>query len=204
MLLLFLMSLLYATEPVGEPEVFPAIQPIRPDDPLLGPEGARFQMVVWSDIECPFCARIFPQLVERVRAATDLSLRYKHYPLNAECNPDMGSSYHVHACRAAALTSCAGAMGRFYELAPVLFAEPGLDGRRLKRAERRAGLDVQAMEACVASGAPTQDIRQDVEDARAVDLTGTPTLILKDGAGPWVKIRGVEALDALLAERRAR
>ena len=187
-----------------EPKISADLQPIRPDDPRLGPASARFTMVVWSDIQCPFCARLFPQLVERVEASKDLNLYYKHYPLHVDCNPDVMSSYHEHACRTAILTSCAGALGRFYEFAPSLFAEPGLDGGPLKKAIRKAGIDLKAFSSCIEGGNPEQDIRLDVEDARGVQLTGTPTLIIRDqqARGPWEQIRGIEALDGWLAERR--
>lgn len=194
----------FFTAVAEEPKIRADLQPIRPDDPRLGPAQARFTMVVWSDIECPFCARLFPQLVERVQGSQDLNLYYKHYPLHTDCNPDVGSSYHANACRAAVLTSCAGALGRFYEFAPALFADPALDGAPLKKAIRRAGIDLKAFSGCIEGGNPEQDIRWDVEDARGVDLTGTPTLIVRDqqSRSPWEQIRGVEALDGWLAERR--
>jgi protein-disulfide isomerase len=85
------------------------------DAPVRGPEGAAVTLVVFSDFECPFCAKMAQTLKElegelggRVRIA------HKNMPL----------PFHPHAEPAARAALAAGQQGRFWEMHDRLFGTP--------------------------------------------------------------------------------
>lgn len=65
-----------------------------------GPENAAVDIVVFDDLECPFCAKMHAQLFPALlnRYGNDVRIEYKDFPL----------SQHPWAMRAAVDTSCVG------------------------------------------------------------------------------------------------
>lgn len=55
---------------------------VQPDDPSLGPASASVTLVVFSDYQCPYCARLEPVLTElRARFPDHLRIVWKDLPL---------------------------------------------------------------------------------------------------------------------------
>src|SRR5439155_899326 len=64
--------------------------PVRPLSELTSPDchrkgepGAALAIVVFSDFQCPFCVQAFRDLHELVRSRADVSLVFRHFPLDA-------------------------------------------------------------------------------------------------------------------------
>jgi protein-disulfide isomerase len=56
--------------------------PVSADDPMIGPKNARVTIVLWSDFQCPFCARVEPTLAHlRDDFGKDLRIVWKDNPL---------------------------------------------------------------------------------------------------------------------------
>ena len=158
--------------------------PVRPPSELTTPEchrkgepGAALAIVEFSDFQCPFCVQAFRDLHDLVRSRPDVSLVFRHYPLDASCNSHVARSPHPDACLAACAAECAGRQGRFWEYHDVLFENnEHLERESLFRYARELGLDVKTFAACLDDPATRARIGEDVEAAARVGVNSTPTL----------------------------
>jgi protein-disulfide isomerase len=155
------------------------------DAPVRGPEGAAVTLVVFSDFECPFCAKMAQTLKElegelggRVRIA------HKNMPL----------PFHPHAEPAARAALAAGQQGRFWEMHDRLFAHPReLSDAELLQHAAALGLDVARFRADLGSPSIRERVERDRQQAAALGVTGTPTLFINGklvaGAQPLAAVR---------------
>ncbi len=161
-------------------------------------DSAPVTMVVFADLECPFCRRAH-ETVEKVRAKYGDRLRYvfKHRPL----------SFHTRALPAARAALCAQQQGRFWELHDLIYTQyETLTDDVLARFAREAGVTLGAKgadwRACLASDAVTQRLAADAALARSVGARGTPTFFINGrklaGAQP------LEEFELLIDEELAR
>ena len=175
---------------------------LRSDDPARGPAGAKLTFVLFSDFQCPFCARVEP-IVKQVEQTYPGAVRvvWKHQPLPA--------SMHPQARPAAEAAEAAREQGKFWEMHDRLFASQRTLGAELyTAAAREIGLDLARFERAVAGHAGSARIDEDQKQAQAVGATATPTFFVNcrriEGAYPFDSIKPileeeVKKADALLA-----
>ena len=175
---------------------------LRADDPSRGPAGAKLTFVLFSDFQCPFCARVEP-IVKQVEQTYPGAVRvvWKHQPLPA--------SMHPQARPAAEAAEAAREQGKFWEMHDRLFASQRTLGAELyTAAAREIGLDLARFERAVAGHAGSARIDEDQKQAQAVGATATPTFFVNcrriEGAYPFDSIKPileeeVKKADALLA-----
>jgi protein-disulfide isomerase len=137
-----------------------------------GDAKARIAMIVYSDFQCPFCAKfareVLPTLQDKYVRPGKIQLVFRHFPL----------SIHPLAQKAAEAAECAGRQGKFWEMHNALFSEP----RRLAAADLQTHaaalrLDLHGFERCLAGEAATK-VLADVEAGKALVVRGTPTIFL--------------------------
>lgn len=143
--------------------------PLRGDEPVRGPRFAPVTVVVFSEFECPFCAKVVPTLnALRTQYGNDLRLVFKHNPL----------PFHKHANAAAQLAIDAfkrrGNAG-FWAAHDLLFAhQKALDDQSLSGYAQQLGLNPTATMATVKAGRYDKVIDQDQMVADNFKATGTP------------------------------
>lgn len=135
-------------------------------------------IVMWSDLECSFCARQLPTLL-RVAGAYpgDVAVSYRHYPL----------AMHAQASLAAQASEAAAAQGKFWPfVSHILASTRRPEVAQLMEAARAAGLDLVAFKRALARGTHKAVIDDELAIARTLGLSGTPALIINgtlyDGA----------------------
>jgi protein-disulfide isomerase/uncharacterized membrane protein/thiol-disulfide isomerase/thioredoxin len=144
--------------------------------PSWGPADAAVSVVVVSDFQCSYCRRLQASMAgleerypERVRWS------FVHYPLDKSCNPHMSRDMHPRACAAAVAAQCAHHQGRFQAFHDQLFLNQRyLEDADLRVHAERVGLDLAAFDACVTGSEALQEVRQDIELAHGLGITGTP------------------------------
>ena len=164
--------------------------------PIRGDGHAPVTIVVFSDYECPFCARsegTLHALMEQYGGKVRLA--WKNHPL----------PFHASARLAAKAAVAAGEQGKFWEYHDVLFAhQDALDAASLERYAKDLGLDVDRFRrAMVDPGAEAAVAADDTEAARH-GVTGTPTFFVNGrkilGAQPLAKFQA--GVERALAETR--
>ena len=99
-------------------QVLPASKVKIPDvtsvDWVNGPADASATFIVYTDLQCPFCAEADPIINAVLKAfPNDVRLVFRHWPL---------VSLHPNALQAARAADAAGKQGKFFEMADFLFS----------------------------------------------------------------------------------
>ena len=131
-----------------------------------GPENAPVTITVFSDFQCPYCARLVPTL-DQVMAAYPLQVRlvFKQFPL----------SMHNFAKPAAMATLAARNQGKFWPLHDQLFANYNkLSDIRIRELAESVGLDMARYDQDVANPALQQEVAADIQLGSTVGVRGTP------------------------------
>jgi protein-disulfide isomerase len=155
--------------PPPPPAVFKKVD-LRPDDPARGPASAKVTLVLFSDFQCPFCARVEPTLAQLEQELKgDLRIVWKHRPL----------PMHPNAKGAAAASEAARVQGKFWPMHDKLFEnQQALSPETYERLARELGLDGRKFKAALTDPKLAARIDADDQQAVAVGAGGTPTMYL--------------------------
>jgi protein-disulfide isomerase len=195
----------------------PPPPPALPADPLtiagaasMGRADAPLTLIEFSDFQCPFCSRHVRETFDKIRTAyVDTGkVRYvfRNYPIE---------SLHPQAWASARTAECAGRQGKFWELHQRLFAnQKQLSDADLQTYARAAGVDMKALNLCIADPAVTAKISKDLDEGSRAGVSGTPIFFVGriengkvkalrrlNGAVPFAAFQ--QTFDALLASPTA-
>jgi protein-disulfide isomerase len=142
---------------------------------IKGNKDATVTLVEYSDLQCPACASFQPVLQTVLDTYGDrLRFEYKHFPL----------PIHQYAQQAAIAAEAASQQGKFFEFHDKLFAEQKtwsaspVPQTFFVAYATDLGLDVELFKRHLKSSLLRDKVKQDLEDARKLELTGTPTFFL--------------------------
>ncbi|HEX9049973.1 MAG TPA: thioredoxin domain-containing protein [Anaeromyxobacter sp.] len=173
----------------------PGALPIRADDPVRGSASAPVTIVLFSDFQCPFCARLEPTL-QKVEQEYGGKVRvvWKHQPL----------PFHPNAMPAAEAAEAAREQGKFWQMHDLLFAsQRELSPDLYDRAARELGLDLRKFQDATRSGRLKGRIQEDQQIAARIGAQATPTMFVNgekiEGAVPFETVKAV--IDRKLAAR---
>jgi protein-disulfide isomerase len=140
-----------------------------------GSEQARVTIVEFADFECPYCRGAAP-IVTNIERDYDKDVRvvFKHLPLQG----------HPAAFPAARAAVCAAEQGRFWQYHDALFAEQPLTEKRLNALAAEVGLDPGRFSECLTSQRSSDVVVRDMEEAKRLGITGTPTFIVNGSVLP--------------------
>jgi len=138
--------------------------------PIIGDKETLVEITVFSDFQCPYCAKIAPILEEVIRAKkTSAHLVFRHFPL----------SFHANAFDAAVFSQCANAQGKFLEFHNKLFTQGvSLERSSLWLITDELGLDRDIMKSCVSDKKTETIIESDLQTARDIGVQGTPSIFI--------------------------
>jgi protein-disulfide isomerase len=168
-------------------EVKAADLQVRPDDPIRGNARAPVTVVLFSDFQCPFCARVGPTLDEALRTYGDkVRVVWKHQPL----------PFHPNAMPAAAAAEAAREQGKFWQMHDRLFAsQRELSPDTYERIAKDIGLDLRKFKSSLDAGGGRQRIQQDQALASRIGANATPTMFVNgekvEGAVPFAMLKAV-------------
>ena len=170
---------------------------LRDYSPTKGDTDARVTIVEFFDPACETCRAFYPfveQLMESNPGRVRLVLRYTPF--------HDGSDYVVKMLEAA------GKQGRYWEALEVVFAsQPAWTEHHSARPEKlwpylgQAGVDVERLKRDMHDSDITDRIRQDMSDARQLNVTKTPGYFVN--GRPLVQF-GYEQLQRLVEDEIAR
>ncbi|ELF6204837.1 TPA: thioredoxin domain-containing protein [Pseudomonas putida] len=137
-----------------------------------GPASARFTVVVYADLECPFCQPYTPTLRSWIDAHRDINLQWHHLPL-AMHEPAAGEE--------ARWVECVGETfghARFWEAVTWVYQHTRGAGQGLPPGT--AYPDDAAVKVCLDSERPGKIVRNQADQARRDGFDATPSLRLVD------------------------
>ncbi len=163
-------------------EQIPPFNIPRDDDvPRLGPKDARHSLVVFSDFECPHCARA-AAVIQKLHEdyPTQIEIVYRHMPLSSECNAELAAmNYNLHpqSCQAAEAAEAARLQGKFWEYHDLMYSRRSeIESTPFRIWAEELGLDVQAFNQAMGSRAGQENIQRDIALANRLGVNSTPTL----------------------------
>jgi protein-disulfide isomerase len=144
----------------------------RREAPAQGPAQAKVTVEVWSDFQCPFCAKGVARVKElRAKYGNQVRVVFRQYPL----------PFHEHARLAAAASMAAHEQGKFWEFHDALFAQQGaLDRPALEALAAKLKLDVERFREALDSGAYDNYLDAEVAEGKQRGISGTPTFFIND------------------------
>jgi protein-disulfide isomerase len=137
---------------------------------VAGVASAPVTMVVFTDLECPYCARLDSRLRELTEKRKDVRVVLRHSPL----------PMHEHGELAARAAIAADAQGKLGAFIAVAFANQAkLDRSSLEAHARAAGLDAIKLTQDMDAKWVTARLAEDLALARKLDVRGTPTVFVE-------------------------
>ena len=138
--------------------------------PFKGAADAPVTIVLFTDFQCPYCARILPllnQVLEKNQGK--VKLVFKNFPLNT----------HQFARKAAAAALAANKQGKFWEYHDRLFQNYNrLNDQVVLEQAQQLGLDMQKFEKDMNDPQIQQAINQDLQDVAKAEVRATPTIFV--------------------------
>lgn len=171
---------------------------------LYGDPSARFTLVNYSDLECPFCKRFHETPKYLVDSAKNgmVNWVWRHYPL---------SFHEPLASKAAMMGECIaqqkGSKG-FWAFTEYWFSNTAGNGQGFSAIDNVPtlfGVDKQKFESCMGDPTVIKKIKDDMQSGNEAGVTGTPATIIIDnktgktetvvGAQPFSKF--VEVIESM-------
>ena len=157
-------------------------------DATFGKKDAPVTIIVFSDFQCPFCAKALTT-VHQIQKTYGDSIRmvFKHLPLE---------SIHPQARGAAAAAICAQKEGKFWEMHDLMFEnQKALSKSDLTQYAAQLKLDSKAFATCLDAKETQNQIDADVKEAEKYGLSGTPAFFVGDqllaGAYPFEEFQKI-------------
>lgn len=152
-------------------------------------EDARYLLIEYSDLLCPFCQRHYnDQTLEKVVAKypNDVALVFKNMPL---------VQLHPTAPLGAEAVECAGKLwgsDAFYEYLSKAFQENSFDNTNIVSIAKEIGLNTSKFESCIKNGEFTSKVNGNNQEAGTVFwIGGTPgNVILDRETGKYIVVSG--------------
>jgi protein-disulfide isomerase len=139
--------------------------------------GSGPQVVVFSDFQCPACARVAP-MVEQLADDGSATLVYRYFPL---------TTIHANAEAAARAAEAARRQDRFWPFHDLLFSS---QAQWSDLPPDEVSLDVSTWQADLVAAADV--VQADMAEAQRLQLRGTPTIFIEGQL-----YRGTLSLDGL-------
>ena len=175
------------TAPAAPPAPTAAKVPVRDNDPARGPKVAKVTVVLFSDFQCPFCARVEPTLKQVLESyPKDVRIVWKHQPL----------AMHPQAMPAAEAAEAARQQGKFWEMHDKMFGnQAALSPAQYETWAHELKLDQGKFKRSIDEHTGRVRIDEDSKLGTSVGASGTPTLFLNcrmvTGAQPFDALKGV-------------
>ena len=138
--------------------------------PVRGPEQAPVTIIEFSDLQCPFCARVTPTLRELMKQYPDqVRWVFKSFPLG----------FHADSPLAHAAALAAERQGKFWEMHDLIFAnQRNLKRDNLLTEARSLNLDMDRFTSDLDSADVKQQLETDKKEGEGLGVNGTPAFFI--------------------------
>ena len=181
--------------PQEQPQTAAYEIPVKADDPVLGKKDAKVNVVIFSDFQCPFCARVDPMLKDVVKdpeLKDKVNVVFKQFPL----------SFHQQAKPAAKAALAAHEQGKFWEMSDKLMAnQRDLTAENFKKWAGEIGLNVAKFEADLKNNDAKYEerIKADMDvGSKQAKVRGTPSIYVN---GWELKNRSVDGVKQVIKDK---
>ncbi|BFM18787.1 hypothetical protein R50073_49700 (plasmid) [Maricurvus nonylphenolicus] len=173
-----------------------ALERTRTGKHIYGEEDARFTLVEFSDLECPFCKRFHSVPKEVVDASSGrVNWEWKHLPLPSH-NPVASVEAQASECVAEIKGNRA-----FWVYIHQVFDETKGNGQGagdLINLASNIGVDPEEFADCMKEGRHSEKIAKDLQLATQMNVNSTPvTFVIDNHTGKQVMLRGMRKPESI-------
>lgn len=174
-----------------------------------GSKAVRYVWVEYSDLECPFCKKIHPDMVKLMDEYKDrVGWVYRHFPL----------SFHQNAQKEGEATECVAELGgndAFWSYVDKIYERTAANGTGfalddLGPLAAEIGVDQTKFQECLDSGKYEKKVRGEFQEGSGAGVVATPTGVIYDlktgktalaeGALPYESLKQI--LDNFIAKNK--
>lgn len=158
-----------------------------------GNKSARYVWVEYSDLECPFCKSVHPNMIKLMQdSGNNVAWVWRHYPL----------SFHPKAQKSAEAVECANDQGgddSFWQMVDTIFDKmPDMELSELPTIAAQIGLNQDTFKTCLDSGKFEQKVKDEQAQGTKEGVQATPTGVIYDmNTGKTLLIEGALPYDSL-------
>jgi protein-disulfide isomerase len=160
-------------------------------DHILGNPQAPLSLIVYTDLECPWCKsyhRVLMQIMDDYGKQGKMNLVFRHFPIDV---------LHKKSRNEAVASECAAELGgneKFWQYVNKIFeitpSNDGLDPKELPKIAGEIGLDQAKFKECLSAGKYKERIQSQYEEAVAVGGNGTPFSVIVEPTGTKTPVTG--------------
>ena len=174
---------------------------LKSNEYIRGNKNAPVTVVMYSDLECPFCKRFHPTVQKVMQDyAGKVKMVFRHFPL----------SFHQNAQKEAEASECIGKLGgadKFWSFIDKVFERTTAGGTgialdALPALAKEVGVSESKFKTCLDSGEMTAKVQADLQEGSGFGVGGTPTSFVNgtpvEGAVPYESIKA--AIDEALKQ----
>jgi protein-disulfide isomerase len=151
---------------------------VKDTDRSRGNTDARFVVLEYGDLDCPFCRQFQPVMQKVVGACSDVKWVFRHFPLKS----------HPYSYQKALLTECAvkvsGSDTAFWPIVDRWYTYEGVpsftDPELYKKMLAGTTADPAKVMTCVNEGSASARIDAERDEGKALGFSRTPTVVLVD------------------------
>ena len=159
-------------------------------DPVMGNANGTITLYEFSDYNCGYCKRVFEPIQQLVRDNPDVRLVIKEFPILSQSS--------LVAAKAAIAAEMQGKFGD-YHIAMMTYRGQITDAV-VMRMVAQAGLDIEQLKSDMESPKTMAIIQRTREAAAALEINGTPGLVVGDTVVPGAI--GLDELVKLITKER--
>lgn len=160
---------------------------------VFGRPDARFTVIEYADLECPYCRAYFPVLKRWIEEHPEVNWEWWNLPLGM---------HDPIASDEAQLVECVGEIDgkqAFWRAVAWIYRHTRGDGEGIDAGTRMPEVS-SAIRACLRTDKAQSVVRGQVKEASLLHIVGTPTLrILDHQTGRALELQGPVAGDSLLS-----
>jgi protein-disulfide isomerase len=165
--------------------------------PVRGPRDAPVTIAVFSDFQCPYCARLVPVLDQVIaQYPRQVKIVYKQFPLGI----------HGFASRAAQFSIAAQRQGKFWEFHDRLFEHyHQLSDQVVEQIRTDLHLDPEKFRSDMMAPGTIAQINADIKNGQQAGVRGTPTVFVNGKLLRDKSIRGFQtAVNSIIRQLAAK
>jgi protein-disulfide isomerase len=166
----------------------------------MGEQDAPVTIVEYSDYQCPFCAKLYEETFEQIKAdyidKGDVHYIVKDFPL----------SFHAQAAKASHAARCANDQDKFWEMRDLIYTNQSTwskaddSSTNFSDYAESLELDMPLFDSCMEGEIHMSEINVDLIEGQLAGVMGTPTLIVNGeffvGSQPYEEL--IDLIDRLL------
>ena len=176
--------------------------PYRVKGNVLGNPNGDVVIELYSDYVCPLCYVHNIMIHKAAKEFTNIKVIHHNFPFDKECNPYINVSMHPNACYMARGALAAKKQGNYWEMSSLLYENKPKDVDSMMKLAKKLKFDTNKFETDFESNEITEELNQEIKDAKKYEIDATPTMIIN--GKKIVGVRPYNELEKVLIEYGAK